>query len=535
MTYFALQSMALLLASYFIGCIFGCFLRSIEARPERRAVPIGRTARVAEPAQSFPPAPVAVAPQVNPETSRRFRETLEGPGGGLPATPMPRTTAPAPQVAPVAPIVVQPPVATAALVADDLKRIKGIGPELERRLNQLGVTRYLQIAGWTANDVRRFNSELGQDGRIQHENWIEQAQILGRGDETAFSRRVDRKEVLASPTDTWSPQAPVMAAAPKPAVAPPQPAPAPQVMAPQPTKVSAPVQQAAAAPSTSPIPAGAPAFVRLNGPRGVPDDLARIAGIGDSTAATLNKLGIFHYWQIAAMSPADVARIEDQAGLKGRIGREEWVEQARELLAGKPPRARVDRERTLAGEPEPSSPPGPGAIQAQPQPPRPADVTAPVATAPSGVVKVQPQPAAPPVSSGLVSAAPVVASPAAAPPPANPTAAVSAPSAASPSQPIPASPPATGAPRMVRAATADDLKRIKGIGVVIENKLRSMGITSYAQISQWVEADIERVSQALDFRGRIERENWIDQAKILARGGQTDFSRRVDRGELPKV
>ena len=45
-------------------------------------------------------------------------------------------------------------------------------------------------------------------------------------------------------------------------------------------------------------------------------------------------------------------------------------------------------------------------------------------------------------------------------------------------------------------------------------------------------ADIARVSQSLDFKGRIERENWVEQARILASGGATEFSRRVDRGEL---
>jgi predicted flap endonuclease-1-like 5' DNA nuclease len=59
-----------------------------------------------------------------------------------------------------------------------------------------------------------------------------------------------------------------------------------------------------------------------------------------------------------------------------------------------------------------------------------------------------------------------------------------------------------------------------------------MGVTTYQQIAGWSGAEIERVSEQLDFKGRIERENWIAQARILAGGGQTDFSRRVDRGEV---
>jgi predicted flap endonuclease-1-like 5' DNA nuclease len=72
----------------------------------------------------------------------------------------------------------------------------------------------------------------------------------------------------------------------------------------------------------------------------------------------------------------------------------------------------------------------------------------------------------------------------------------------------------------------DDLKRIRGIGVLIEKKLNSLGVTHYEQVANWTGADIERISSILDFKGRIERENWIEQARILATGGQTEFSRR---------
>ena len=78
----------------------------------------------------------------------------------------------------------------------------------------------------------------------------------------------------------------------------------------------------------------------------------------------------------------------------------------------------------------------------------------------------------------------------------------------------------------------DDLKRIRGVGVLIEKKLNSLAITTYEQVANWTSADIDRVSQLLDFKGRIERENWVEQARILASGGQTEFSRRVDRGEV---
>ena len=78
----------------------------------------------------------------------------------------------------------------------------------------------------------------------------------------------------------------------------------------------------------------------------------------------------------------------------------------------------------------------------------------------------------------------------------------------------------------------DDLKRIRGVGVLIEKKLKSLGISSYEQIANWTPADIDRINGILDFKGRIERENWVEQARILASGGYTEFSRRADRGEI---
>jgi predicted flap endonuclease-1-like 5' DNA nuclease len=78
----------------------------------------------------------------------------------------------------------------------------------------------------------------------------------------------------------------------------------------------------------------------------------------------------------------------------------------------------------------------------------------------------------------------------------------------------------------------NDLKRIRGIGVLIEKRLNALGITSYDQIANWTADDIERISHTLDFKGRIERENWVEQARILSSGGHTEFSRRVDKGDV---
>ncbi|ODT69779.1 MAG: NADH-quinone oxidoreductase subunit E [Pelagibacterium sp. SCN 63-23] len=70
---------------------------------------------------------------------------------------------------------------------------------------------------------------------------------------------------------------------------------------------------------------------------------------------------------------------------------------------------------------------------------------------------------------------------------------------------------------------ADDLKMISGVGPVIEGKLNALGITRFDQIAKFKKADIAHVDDALDFRGRIERDDWIKQAKALAKGGAEEY------------
>lgn len=79
------------------------------------------------------------------------------------------------------------------------------------------------------------------------------------------------------------------------------------------------------------------------------------------------------------------------------------------------------------------------------------------------------------------------------------------------------------APKKAKAAPAaadfnDDVKLIGGVGPAIEKKLAAMGITSLRQIAEFTAADIERVDAELAFKGRIEREEWVEQAKDLIAG-----------------
>ncbi|MDO6729441.1 50S ribosomal protein L21 [Marinovum sp. 2_MG-2023] len=66
------------------------------------------------------------------------------------------------------------------------------------------------------------------------------------------------------------------------------------------------------------------------------------------------------------------------------------------------------------------------------------------------------------------------------------------------------------------AAGADDLKELSGVGPALEKKLHEAGVTSFAQIAAWTDAEVEEFGEKLSFKGRIEREGWIDQAKALA-------------------
>lgn len=74
------------------------------------------------------------------------------------------------------------------------------------------------------------------------------------------------------------------------------------------------------------------------------------------------------------------------------------------------------------------------------------------------------------------------------------------------------------APKAAAAAGADDLKKLSGVGPALEKKLIEAGVTTFAQIAAWGEAEIAEFDEKLSFKGRIEREGWVEQAKELANG-----------------
>lgn len=431
----------------------------------------------------------------------------------------------------------------------DLKLIRGIDEVTERTLHSQGIWRYNDIARWTAKDVAAANRVLSSKGRVERENWIEQAAMLAGGGLTDYARRRLRGEhaaakpsavatppraaapatpasiaplvagktpVASSPSAAASAAAAAVAAAAaaasrgiastdrRPMPAPHQPPPqivaapvvAPPVVA-QPAAVAAPVD--AAKPQPAP-PAASPApEVSAPSAKAAPaapaqasaDLLQRIRGIDGSVERLLIGEGVRQYRQIAGWTSNDVARFDALLGMPGRIGRENWIEQAQILAGG----AQTQFARQHDADVTSPTPAEAGGL-------RPARL--------SDAIRDQQDRGAKPARndvSGLRSVRSEALRPAQA------DAQRIGGTAARPSSP-------------------DDLKRIRGIGVLIEKKLNSLGVASYDQIANWTADDIAHVSDVLDFRGRIERENWVEQARILSAGGQTEFSRRVDRGEV---
>ena len=72
-------------------------------------------------------------------------------------------------------------------------------------------------------------------------------------------------------------------------------------------------------------------FEVLDAPQGAADDLKRISGVGPVLEKKLNTLGIYHFWQISSFTNEDIARVDEVLSFKGRIERDEWLDQAKKL------------------------------------------------------------------------------------------------------------------------------------------------------------------------------------------------------------
>ena len=79
------------------------------------------------------------------------------------------------------------------------------------------------------------------------------------------------------------------------------------------------------------------------------------------------------------------------------------------------------------------------------------------------------------------------------------------------------------------ASGSDDLKLLRGVGPKLEEKLHAAGVTSFDHIAGWGASEIAEMDEKLSFKGRIERDGWVEQAKQLAEGEETDFAKRAKK------
>lgn len=324
------------------------------------------------------------------------------------------------QAAAAAPLVRGAPI----IGGDDLQRIRAIDEDAEQGLKSLGIMRFEDIAHWTPADINRLNQALGLAGRIDREQWIEQAQILAKGGETYYSRNRAAAAKTKQQLSSTAPEAPTGAAPDsKPA------SPVSVTVTPsEPTLKSSPVVNEPAMPVVKPTVAASNAGIQG---RSVAELAAAAAAAIAAASASVTR-GIRPIEPISPLSKADPnlvmpTKLADAIKEQGNKGASVIP------VPGDPEAAGGHSSRANAG---------------------------------------------------------------------------------------------------TDARDADDLKRIRGIGVLIEKRLNGLGVTRYDQIANWTSGDIDRMSRTLDFKGRIERENWVEQARILSSGGHTEFSRRVDRGEV---
>jgi predicted flap endonuclease-1-like 5' DNA nuclease len=304
-----LETALLFFSFYIAGCCIGCLFRGAFTGPEPAA---GVRDWHLDRSQTLAAPLAAVAPRA--------------------AAPAP---APAPVVAAAVPEPVMPKVEGEDLIAgsrplglmaprggkaDDLKLIKGIGKQNEGRLHGLGVWHFDQIAAWTKDNVDWVGSYLAFPGRIEREDWVNQAKQLASGAETEFAKRVKRGEIATSKDDGSLGQGNVAS------------------MGEDGFEGSRPGNTLAA-------------------PRGGQgDDLKLINGVGRAIEQKLHALGVWHFDQIAAMSDDELRFISHFSGFPGRALRENWKGEAATLAAG----GETDHSRAVKAGKIPSSLDDPG-------------------------------------------------------------------------------------------------------------------------------------------------------------------------------
>lgn len=251
---FWIETALLYLLAYAAGCLIGgLFASEGEALPALVA-PMPRLA-LPQPAPALPAPPKQVVTASPRETEPAPMPKVEGEdvlAGKRPAG-----------------------LPTARGAADNLKLIKGIGPQNEGRLQALGIWHFSQIAAWTPENVEWVGAYLAFPGRIEREEWVKQA------------------AVLAGPA----------------------------------ADAPAPVSGAA-------LEGKRPGNLLPAARGGKPDDLGLIDGVDPAVAEKLNGLGIWHFDQIAALGPEELRFLASHTDIAEHAVAEQWQTEAKILAAG---------------------------------------------------------------------------------------------------------------------------------------------------------------------------------------------------------
>jgi predicted flap endonuclease-1-like 5' DNA nuclease len=301
-----LETLLLLSFWYAVGGLLGIWLSKTRSQDALVTANAGEDARNAAAAKAADDARLAGAAKVTEDARlAAAAKTVEAARPAIAATvaPSPATSSQHPGTRPQG-------IAAPEGTADDLKLIKGIGPKNERISNALGIYHFRQIANWTPEQAIWMGHHLAFPGRIEREHWIPQAKLLASGGDTDHSAGIKSGTILVDD----SADAPLDAAAAD-ALA--------KSLPEQAGAVEGEARHAGRRPYGLAAPLG-----------GQPDDLKRIRGIGPQNEGRLHGLGIWHFTQIRAWSEENVKWVGSYLAFAGRINREKWVDQARELAAG---------------------------------------------------------------------------------------------------------------------------------------------------------------------------------------------------------
>jgi predicted flap endonuclease-1-like 5' DNA nuclease len=355
MTYFILQSLLLIAVAYLLGAIIGCWLRKVFKKSasmlhtEADELPSGSA--IAATAAGMVSGAVLGRELVGEEGEASIKinradvssqqavgEPVEALEGRETITFIERETVVtrkkvAPEAAPAAAVDVSPqrvireifipavpeidiaPVVqpVAEPIIDDLTRIKGVGLPVALELKRIGITRFEQVAAWTEEDIAEVSEKLGFSGRIERENWMDQAKILASGSELEFTthqlREAERHQGGVEVTGKSD-----------------QSQTATKTTTTTTTKTMATTAKTSG--KTGTVVEALHSTILAEG-----DDLKRIIGIGTNIEYKLKEIGITRYAQIAAWTSGEIAAVNRRLGVDGRIEREQWVEQAKQLDA----------------------------------------------------------------------------------------------------------------------------------------------------------------------------------------------------------